>query len=503
MATEQQENIEKASESVDNVDTAQSVDNINALELQKFTVKQSKWLLLLGLFVLFIGGMALWHSVSSSQKPSQRVKNNLNQARLAVRTVPVNLEAIQAWVYGDGTVSAVTKKHLTFQAEGTIDYIKKVAGRDLREGDRVKKGELLARVDRRNHDADIIVAAAGHTEAKNQVRDAVANLRQAEESLAQAKAELQKANTDKAFAQTDLKRYQELVAEGAIERRELDLKETNYKNASAGEITAEAGVRSAKAQLAAAKTRVETAQAGVKSANAKLTQSNVKGEDTEIVAPFDSIISRLNIREGDYWTPQIINAGADYQNIIERVPIIVIDPNRFEVNVELPAFQGAQVKPGQRAFIILERDRFARFTRSKASSGSIVGEDLMKLASAQGRVFSVSPSVSPGERSVRVTIRVNRGLNKIQDGEQVSAWIATNEKSRTTIAPLNAFVLRDRKSYVFVVNEEKGIVEQRAIKAGIEGLAKQEIIQGVKPGEKLVTEGKNRLVNGAPVEIIP
>ena len=53
------------------------------------------------------------------------------------------------------------------------------------------------------------------------------------------------------------------------------------------------------------------------------------------------------------------------------------------------------------------------------------------------------------------------------------------------------------------MNEEKGIVEQRKIKQGIEGLAKQEIIQGVKPGEKLVTEGKNRLVNGAPVEIIP
>ena len=54
-----------------------------------------------------------------------------------------------------------------------------------------------------------------------------------------------------------------------------------------------------------------------------------------------------------------------------------------------------------------------------------------------------------------------------------------------------------------MVNEAEGIVEQRAIKQGIEGLAKREIMEGVKPGEKLVTEGKNRLVNGAPVEIIP
>ncbi|MDJ0775039.1 MAG: HlyD family efflux transporter periplasmic adaptor subunit [Mastigocoleus sp. MO_167.B18] len=496
MTTEQHESIEKVSESVDNVDTSKFVGKVNVSQLKKNITGQSKWLLLGAIFI-FAGGITFWRSVSSSQKPSEEIKNNLNQGRLTVRTVPVKVGSIQAWVYGDATVNAITKKHLTFQAEGTIDYIKKVKGRDLREGDRVKKGQLLARVDRRKHDADITVAAAGHIEAKNQVRDAVASLKQAEESLAQAKAELQKAITDKNFAQVDLKRYEELVAEGAVEKRELDLKETNYKNAQAGEITAEAGVRSAEAQLAAAKTRVDTAESGVKSANAKLIQSNVQSEDTEIVAPFDGIISRLNIREGDYWTPQRVNAGAEYQSIIERLPIIVIDPNRFEVNVELPAFQGARVKRGQRAFIILDRDR------SKANSGRITGEDLMKLASAQGTVFSVSPSVSPGERSVRVTIRINQGIANIQDGEQVSAWIATEEKSRATIAPFNAFVFRDRKPYGFVVNEEKGTVEQREIKAGIEGLAKQEILEGVKPGEKLVTDGKNRLVNGAPVEIIP
>ncbi len=495
MTTEQHESIEKVSESVDNVDTSKFVGKVNVSQLKKNITGQSKWLLLGAIFI-FAGGITFWRSVSSSQKPSEEIKNNLNQGRLTVRTMPVKVGSIQAWVYGDATVNAITKKHLTFQAEGTIDYIKKVKGRDLREGDRVKKGQLLARVDRRKHDADITVAAAGHIEAKNQVRDAVASLKQAEESLAQAKAELQKAITDKNFAQVDLKRYEELVAEGAVEKRELDLKETNYKNAQAGEITAEAGVRSAEAQLAAAKTRVDTAESGVKSANAKLIQSNVQSEDTEIVAPFDGIISRLNIREGDYWTPQRVNAGAEYQSIIERLPIIVIDPNRFEVNVELPAFQGAKIKRGQRAFIILDRDR------SKANSGRITGEDLMKLASAQGTVFSVSPSVSPGERSVRVTIRINEGIANIQDGEQVSAWIATEEKSRATVAPFNAFVFRDRKPYGFVVNEDKGTVEQREIKAGIEGLAKQEILEGVKPGEKLVTEGKNRLVNGAPVEII-
>ena len=102
-----------------------------------------------------------------------------------------------------------------------------------------------------------------------------------------------------------------------------------------------------------------------------------------------------------------------------------------------------------------------------------------------------------------MTIRIDEGGTNLQDGEQLSAWIATVEKNRAIVAPFNAFIFRDRQPYVFVVKEAEDIVEQRRIKQGIEGLAKREIIEGVEPGEKLVTEGKNRLVNGAPVEIIP
>ena len=451
----------------------------------------------LGIFVILIGGTVIWRSLSSSQESTVEVTDNIEQARLTVKTVTANLEPIQAWSYGDGYVSAVTKKHLTFQAEGTIEYIKKIDGRDLREGDRVRKGELLARVDRRKYDADITVAVAGQIEASNQVLNAVASLRQAEESLAQAQTDLEKAKTDEAFARADLKRYQGLAAAGAVEQRQVDVKETEYKNAQAVVRATEAAIRSVKAEVAAAQTQVETAQARVNSANAKLTQSNVDSEDTELIAPFDGVIARLNIREGEYWTPQIVNVTGDYQGIVERLPIIIIDPSRFEVNVKLPAFQGGQIKPGQRAFIILDRDR------SRANSGSITGQDLMELASAKGKVFSVSPSISPGERAVRVTIRIDEGVTNLQDGEQVSAWIATEEKDRAIVAPFNTFIFRDRQPHVFVVNEAEGIVEQRAIKQGTEGLAKREILAGVQPGDKLVTEGKNRLVNGALVEIIP
>ena len=219
MTTEEQKDIKSDTDSIAFVDSHQ---------IQTTTNKNPKWLLLLGAIALLAGGAIIWRSLSSSLESTVEVTDNIEQARLTVKAVTANLEPIQAWSYGDGYVSAVVKKHLTFQAEGTIDYLKQVDGRDLKEGDRVKKGELLARVDRRKYDADITVASAGQIEAKNQVLNAVASLRQAEESLAQAQTDLEKAKTDQAFAQADLKRYQVLAAKGAVEQRQVDVKKIAF-----------------------------------------------------------------------------------------------------------------------------------------------------------------------------------------------------------------------------------------------------------------------------------
>ena len=463
-------------------------------------LKQRKWQLgILGIIAFLLCGATItWRSASINQSSDPDSENvGTEPARLAVRTAAVKQEPIQAWISGDGTVRAIVKKHLSFQSEGTIDYIKKINGRDLREGDRVREGELLARLDRRKQDADITVATVEQTEAENQVASARANLRKAEESLAQANADLEKAKTDEAFARVDWKRYQELAAQGGIAQREVDVKETDHRKAQAGTEAAQAAVRAAQADVFAAQTDVKTAQAKVNSAKAKLTQSYVQREDTELTAPFDGIISRLNIREGEYWTPQFVNASGDYQSILERLPMIVIVPNQFEVTIELPSFQGAQVEPGQRALIVLDRDR------AQGNSQQLTGQDLIELASVRGSVVSVSSSVEPGSRTIRVILRIRQGAENLKDGQQVSAWIATQEKANATVAPFNAFVSRDRQLFVFVVDETEGTVEQRAVQEGIEGLAKREILEGVKIGEKLVTDGKTQLVNGAPIKIIP
>lgn len=592
-------------------------------------------------FMILLGAIAGLGTVGAMRLNSQAeaeeaTPTEVQPAGLPVRVVPAQSAPIQAWVFSDGFASAVRSKHLTFEVPGTITYIKKIEGRDLREGDRVREGELLAKVDDRKLAADITQAQAGTAEAQTQRSVALANLDQARANLQQAKAgveqnqalleqsrskveqaranlaqiqsrvqqaqvgvqqaeakveqaqanvaqtqarqgqtlanlarsqaNLQKAQADRDLAIKEQERRLTLYQEGVISQSDLDVFTNRRQNAESGLnaaqnevkaaeqeveaansqiIAAQKEVEAAKSQVTAALQDVEVAKsqvtageqeiavaqsqvtvahsqisaaesqvkavagqvqsaqaqiyaadAGIASAQTQVTRADVNLEDSAIYAPFDGVLAYLNITEGDYWSPQRVQASGEYQSIVERVPMIVIDPGEFEVNVELPAFEGDRVRPGQRVYIVLDEDM------SAASAGQLNSDQLTKLARAQGQVFSVSPSVTPGGRAMSVTMRIKQGSENLRHGSRVSAWIAVEENLNATTAPFEAFVFRDRQPYVFVVNPETGRVEQRQITLGIEGISRREIVEGVNPGELLVTEGSNRLVDGAPVEVL-
>ena len=486
--------------------------------------KRSPWPFL-GLAMLTIVGGVVWKGFTASQSPSspEQLETVAVKASLPVRAIRAKLNPIEAWVFSNGEVSAVRFKHLTFQTAGTITYLKKIGGRDLREGDLVRGGELLSRIDQRKLNADVTVAAAHQMEARKGITNALAdlqqsqaaleaekaNLAQTEQNLAKVKSDLNKTKTNRDFAKTDFIRYQELVAEGAMQEREMEVRETNYKAAESDVSAAQAGVKlaesqvraaqarvkAAQGQLLAAQTQVETAQSNLRSASARLDKSNVILEDTVLTAPFDGVVAYLNIREGDYWSPQVVRTN-NYQEVVESVPIVIVDPNKLEVNLELPTFDGAKVRPGQTAYIVRDEDL------SLASVRGLTNENLVKLAKAKGKVFAVNPAVTPGGRAVNARIRISEGKENLKVGERVSAWIAVNFNPQAVVVPRGSLVIRDRQAYAFVVNEVDNTVEERRVELGIQGLAYQEIKAGVREGELVVTEGKNRLVDRSPVQLV-
>ena len=107
MTTEQQKSQGQASKLREQTDVSKPTKTIS---------HKPKGLFLLSAIAILAGGIAIWRSLSNSQQVPEAVTNNIEQAKLTVRTVAVNLEPIQSWAYGDGTVSATTKKTLVFSS---------------------------------------------------------------------------------------------------------------------------------------------------------------------------------------------------------------------------------------------------------------------------------------------------------------------------------------------------------------------------------------------------
>ncbi|MBE9063412.1 efflux RND transporter periplasmic adaptor subunit [cf. Phormidesmis sp. LEGE 11477] len=478
----------------------ESADEIQQTEPPQKRRKFSWWMLpVLGL-ILAVGGL----SVYRLQGKNSEVAAVAERAPLSVRTVAAVEGDIQAWVSSEGTVQAVRFKHLAFDVDGDITYLVSQDGRSLRAGDLVQQGELLAQIDDRRLQADVIQAESSVNEVRRQRGAAAASVAQAEAGVASARAQVAQAEAQRSqavssrtLAQTESQRYQALYEQGAISNSELDNRINTFQDAGAQSQSADAQVQSAQAQVSTAQAQVVAAQqqlqavdSQIDTALARLEQARIALEGTQIYAPFDGVVAYLNIRENEYYSQQAVSSQlGNYQELLNRVPIVVIDPSDFEVVAELPASSGDRIKSGQTALIT------PNVTQVASTSNNLADR-----AEARGEVYSVTPAVSPGNRSIDVTAQISSGFANLQHGGSVTLWVAADEKENAVVVPLNAVVFRNQVPYVFVVNDEN-IVEQREVELGVEGLDKREILSGVKPGEQLVTEGQNGLVDGAEVNV--
>ncbi|MEM9907737.1 MAG: multidrug transporter, partial [Cyanobacteria bacterium P01_D01_bin.44] len=446
---------------------------------------KSVWpVIILTMFV--VTGLVSWRIYRAvfASNPSDLTEATGSQSLLPVRVVQAETGLAQAWVFDEGTIWAVQQRLLNFQANGEITYVTKVNGIELREGDLVSQGQLLASIDDRRQTSSIETAEADIEVSVNQRNQANAD-------LSSSQANLAKAESDLALAQTELRRYQNLFDQGAVSESDRDV----YKNQVD---QAQAALKTAQQDMYSAEESVRSAEASIGSSQAQLNERAVDLEDTQLISPIDGVVAYINIREGEYWNTQYFDSSSA-QRATETAPIVVVNPQTFEVDLEIQADAAAVVRPGQRAYVVLEEEV------SAAQASGAARQDLLDIArqrGSEGSVFAVSPSQTPGGRGIKVTIRDFQQVRSLQVGGRAYVWIETAAKRDAVVVPLGTLVSRNQQFYAFVVNEVDGTVQRRRVSRGIEGLSGVEILSGIEPGELVVVEGQNRLVEGTPVEIV-
>lgn len=266
----------------------------------------------------------------------------------AAPAVPVSVTAARSAAFStplelSGTLSSVHTTTLGAAAAGRIVAV------NVRVGDRVEAGQLIAQIDTSQYGAQLTGARAGAAAAADNQRAAQAQLQQAQSRLA--------------LARVTAGRMSQLYVQGAISKQQQDETQSNLQ-------AAQAGVAQAQAGLSAAAGMTAQAQAGVSAAAVPL-------QNTSITAPFSGIVTQKLVETG-----AVVGPGS---------PVAAIqDASDLELDVALPEDDAAALVPGTNLKVRVD----ALGTR------------------VPGTVRAVVPSQNPALRSatIKIAVEPRRGL---------------------------------------------------------------------------------------------
>jgi HlyD family secretion protein len=324
---------------------------------------------------------------------------------------------------------------------------------NVREGDRVTSGQLLARIDPVQASSAADAAAAGLRALESEAQGAANQVKASQADLAAAEARA-------AEADRQLKRARELRQSGLIAQADLDTAQSNADTASAQVRAAEAAIERLRQSLAAAERRVVQGRADVARARDQLNK-------TDITAPIDGVITRLEVEEGE-----MVVIGV--QNQPGTILMTISDLSSINAEVKVAEADVLRLKVGNTATATLEALPGRQFSGTVVEIG----------ASALPQVGTQAAA-----REFRVKVRLDGDLETLRPGLTCDAEILVAERTNVLTVPLQAVVQRPGadgapQAGVFVV--DGGVATFRPATTGIIGGLTVEI-EGVPEGATVIS----------------
>ena len=322
---------------------------------------------LIGVAVLTLAGFAIF----KKKEPAVTVQTEKVARRTLVETVVAN-----------GKIYPVLQVHISPEVSGEIIEL------PVKEGQKVKKGQLLLKIN-----PDMYQAA---------LNQAKANYESTVAAKATTEAALEKAEADH-------------VRNKTLFEHKL-ISESDY-------IGFKVALEQAQAQLESAKDQVAVAQANVDSAHDSLIK-------TTIVSPLDGTISQLNSQLGERVLGTVQNAGTDI--------MIISDLNAMEARVDVGEMDVVLIKPGQKARLEVDSYKDQKFT------GTVT--DIANSSEGLNATGAGLTSSSSGQSATQfqVRIRINEG-EFFRPGMSVTANVETRTRTNALSVPIASVTTRPPK----------------------------------------------------------
>jgi len=372
-----------------------------------------------------------------------------------------------------GTVVSANEVQVSPKVEQRIIWL------TVREGDRVTKGQVLARLDATELEAQSRQARAEVRVAQARLRDAEAGsriqeIRGAEAAVRQAEAQLASARSAAEDAGRDVERQRQLLAIGGASQQEVDHAQTRYEAARSQVEATEAALAAARERLGllregAAQTQLALAREQVAQAKDKLAYWQAQAQFYVIRSPLSGVVTRVDQHTGDLASP--------------KAPVLAIaDTSRTIVRTSVTDTEAARLRLGQPV---------------KVEVDALPGKDPLSL-----HITRIYPATDVGSRLVTVEMAAPMLAGKVTEGSLARLSVILKKKTDTVVVPANAIVARPGGKLVALVVRD-GKSEERLIQTGIEAGERVEVVSGLRPGEQLIVRGQERLKGGVEVKVKP
>lgn len=407
-----------------------------------------------------------------------------HKSLVVVQTGKAQKQTLASVVSASGEIRPKTYVNIGANAFGKIVKLY------VREGDRVKRGQLLAQLENVQSSAEVNASRASLQASET---DSVA----ADAALKTALADLNRAKSDEARAKLDYDRAQGLYRDQLIAKQDFDGRKATWE-------AADAGVAQAQARVAQAKAQKDSSDKRIAQNSANLTRVADVLKKTIYEAPFDGIITNLPVREGETVVIGIQNAPGSTLMTIADMSVITSEVKVDEtdiVNVHLgqPAevsidaiphktFHGTVSEIGNNAMV-----RSTGVSTSQQSSTSQEAKDFKVVVTLSDPPSDLRPGLSSTAKITTatrtnvlsipiqaLTVRTNADLAP-KDGHKGSVQAA----SPATEASKQKDKDKQEIQGVFVIRSKKA--EFLPVETGIAGTTDIEVTKGLQEGDEVIT----------------
>ena len=372
------------------------------------------------------------------------------------------------------TVTASGKIYPEEEVKISSDVSGEIIDLYVKEGDIVKKGQLLARIKPESYQAVVEQSAAQLDNTKAQLSTSKARIAQAKAIISQAEAQFE-------TAKAAYTRAQELFTKKIISKADLESAEASYK-------TTKATVESAKADLEAAKHTSDAASYTIKATEAMIKEAKINLNKTTIYAPMDGIISLLNVKKGEKVVGTLQMSGTEMMRIANF--------ENMEVRVDVSEGEITKVKLNDTATIEVDAYLDRKFTgivtqvanSSKGAGSSMVSAD-------QSTNFVVKIRIL--KSSYEDLLSVNQ--KPFLPGMSATVDVRTQTKTGVVAIPIQAVTTKDSvyngsnhtKEIVYIKQADKAKLLE--VKTGIQDDSYIEIVKGLSGNETIITGPYNTI----------